>query len=89
MRTMSLLLVIGVVAVVTGLTTLASERADKDDAAIFLSEVPEGYRDWKLIAVSRLTTSNGSGPAAKPDTPKTTTLFSRVTRLDTLDRMSF
>jgi hypothetical protein len=70
MRTMSLLLVIGVVAVVTGLTTLASERADKDDAAIFLSEVPEGYRDWKLIAVSRLTTSNGSGPAAKPDTPK-------------------
>jgi hypothetical protein len=70
MKTICLFLGIAVVAIVTGLTTLASGPADKDDGLIFLSEVPQGYRDWKLIAVSRLTTSNGSGPAAKPDTPK-------------------
>ena len=70
MKTISRLLAIAAVVIVIGLTTLASGPADKDDAPIFLSEVPQGYRDWKLIAVSRLTTRNGSGPAAKPDTPK-------------------
>jgi Cytochrome P460 len=70
MKTAWLLLEVAVVVVVSGLMTLASGPADKDDAPIFLSELPEGYRDWKLIAVSRLTTSNGDGPAAKPDTPK-------------------
>ncbi len=70
MKTTSLLLVIAVVAIAIGLKTLVSGLADKDDAPIFLNDVPQGYRDWKLIAVSRLTTSNGSGPAAKPDTPK-------------------
>ena len=29
--------------------------ADESSAPIFLTEIPEGYRDWKLIAVSRLT----------------------------------
>ena len=71
MKTMSLLSVIAMVAITIGLTTHASGLADKDDSPIFLSKVPEGYRDWRLIAVSRLTTSNGNGPAAKPDTPKT------------------
>ena len=27
---------------------------------MFLTEIPEGYREWKLIAVSRLTTTKGS-----------------------------
>src|SRR5580700_1748546 len=71
MKTTSLLLVIAVVAIASALKALASGPADKDEAPIFLSEVPQGYKDWKLIAVSRLTTTNGSGPAAKPDTPKT------------------
>ncbi len=71
MKTASVLLAIAVAAVAIGLTALASGRADKDDAPLYLSEVPQGYRNWNLIAVSRLTTSNGSGPAAKPDTPKT------------------
>jgi len=70
MKTISLLSVIAAVAIAIGLKALAAEPADKGDAPIFLSEVPQGYRDWKLIAVSRLTTSNGSSPAAKPDTPK-------------------
>jgi hypothetical protein len=70
MKTTSRLFVFAVVAIVIGVTTRASGRADKDDAPIYLSEVPQGYRDWKLIAVSRLTTNNGSGPDAKPDTPK-------------------
>lgn len=38
----------------------ASEQADDNGAPIFLTEVPQGYRDWKLIAVSRLTAGNGS-----------------------------
>jgi len=48
----------------------ASDQAGEAAAPIFLSDVPQGYRDWKLIAVSRLTTSNGSGPASMPHTPK-------------------
>jgi hypothetical protein len=70
MKTISRLLAIALAVIAIGLTTFASGPADKDDAPIFLSEIPPGYRDWKLIAVSRLTTSNGDGPAAEPDTPK-------------------
>jgi hypothetical protein len=52
--------VVAMVAVVIGLTTLASEQADEAGAPIYLSEIPQGYREWKLIAVSRLTAGNGS-----------------------------
>jgi hypothetical protein len=39
---------------------VASEHADGDSAPIFLTEVPQAFRDWRLIAVSRLTAANGS-----------------------------
>ena len=65
MKTTSLLLAIAVVAIAIGLKTLASGLADQDDALIFLSEVPQGSRDWKLIAVSRLTTSIRIGSALR------------------------
>src|SRR5262245_17283723 len=31
-----------------------------ESSTVFLTEIPEGYRDWKLIAVSRLTAAKGS-----------------------------
>ena len=52
--------VVAMVAVVVGLTRLASEQADEAGAPIFLTEIPQGFRDWKLIAVRRLTAGNGS-----------------------------
>ena len=48
------------VAVVIGLTMLASEPADEGDTPIYLTEVPQGYRDWKLISVARLTRRDGT-----------------------------
>jgi hypothetical protein len=47
-------------AVVIGLTTLASEPADEGGTPIYLTEIPQGYRDLSLISVSRLTAGNGS-----------------------------
>lgn len=32
----------------------------QESTSIFLAEIPEGYRDWKLIAVSRLSAAKGS-----------------------------
>jgi len=43
------------IAVIVGVTALASENADENSAPIFLTEVPQGYRDLSLISVSRLT----------------------------------
>jgi hypothetical protein len=54
------LFVLAMVAAVIGLTTLASEQADEAGASIYLSEIPQGYREWQLIAVRRLTAGNGS-----------------------------
>ncbi|HEX4593787.1 MAG TPA: cytochrome P460 family protein [Bryobacteraceae bacterium] len=54
------LFVVAMVAVVIGLRTLASEPADEGGAPVFLTEIPQGYRDWSLISVSRLTKGNGS-----------------------------
>src|SRR5262245_42297449 len=48
------------IAVVVGFTVLAAEGTDDVTSPIFLTEVPEGYRDFSLIAVSRLTSGNGS-----------------------------
>jgi hypothetical protein len=56
----SLLLIFAMVAVVIGLTTLASEPADQGRTPIYLTAVPQGYRDFGLIAVARLTKGNGS-----------------------------
>ena len=35
-------------------------HATEEAAPIFLTEIPQGYRDLSLISVSRLTASNGS-----------------------------
>ena len=35
-------------------------HAAEEAAPIFLTEIPQGYRDLSLISVSRLTASNGS-----------------------------
>ena len=47
------------IAVIVGVTALASENADENSAAIFLTEMPQGYRDLSLISVSRLTRGDG------------------------------
>ena len=35
-------------------------RLDETGPPIFLTEVPRGFRDWKLVAVSRLTRGDGT-----------------------------
>jgi cytochrome P460 len=47
------------IAVIVGVTALASESADENSAPIFLTEMPQGYRDLSLISVSRLTRGDG------------------------------
>jgi hypothetical protein len=47
------------IAVIVGVTALASENADENSAPIFLTEMPQGYRDLSLISVSRLTRGDG------------------------------
>ena len=54
------LFVIAILIVVVAFTAPGSQHADQESAAIFLSEIPQGYRGWKLIAVSRITTPRGS-----------------------------
>jgi len=49
----------------TGIIVAASDgtntnKTQTEESAIFITEIPEGYRDWKLIAVSRLTAAKGS-----------------------------
>jgi hypothetical protein len=58
-------LVLALVAVVAVTAALgyfghAFGQADENGVPTFLTEVPQGYRDWNLIAVSRLTKGNGS-----------------------------
>lgn len=60
MKAISLLLLI--IASVAGVAYMApsSGRAEEQAAPPFVTEIPEGYRDWKLIAVSRLAAAKGS-----------------------------
>ena len=51
---------VATVAVIVGFTAFASEHAEGDSAPIFLNEIPQGCREWKLIAISRLMAGNGS-----------------------------
>src|SRR5262252_1103041 len=51
---------VAAIAVIIGFTTVASEHTDENSAPVFLTEVPQGYRDFGLIAVSRLTRGDGS-----------------------------
>jgi hypothetical protein len=48
------------VAVIIGFTTVASEHTNENSAPVFLTEIPQGYRDFGLIAVSRLTRGDGT-----------------------------
>lgn len=63
MRRIALLLV-AVVAPAGVVATMAlasgSGRTDEKAAPVFLTEIPEGYRNWRLIAVSRLAAAKGS-----------------------------
>ena len=60
MKAISLLLLI--IASVAGVAYMApsSGRAEEQAAPPFVTEIPEGYRDWKLITVSRLAAAKGS-----------------------------
>lgn len=47
-----LLVVIAIVAVIVVCTAGASGQADEPARPIFVTEMPVGYRDWKLISVA-------------------------------------
>lgn len=51
---------LAVIGVIVALSALASQGDNQDGAPTFLTEIPQGFRDWKLIAVSRLTRSDGN-----------------------------
>jgi hypothetical protein len=56
MKPIVLLMAIATLAGVIAFTGPASLRADDQAAPIFLTEIPPGYRDWKMIAVAHLLT---------------------------------
>ena len=51
---------LGVSALILCMTTIASEKSDENGAPVFLTEIPQGYRDFGLIGVSRLTRNDGT-----------------------------
>lgn len=54
------LLASAAISIIVTLTVLASQEADQDATPIFLTDIPQGYRDWQLIALSRLTSPKGN-----------------------------
>src|SRR5271167_3957818 len=55
MRRIAFLLVaVATVAGVVAVTAVASGRADEEVSPIYGVKVPDGYRDWKVIAVDHL-----------------------------------
>ena len=53
MKRMTLLLVaLTGLAVVFGFTTTASRHVADDPAPVFVTKIPTGYRDWKLVSVA-------------------------------------
>ncbi len=56
----SALFAVAMLGIIVSLTALASEHVDQEAAPIFVKEIPPGYRDWKVVAVSRLTAGNGA-----------------------------
>ena len=62
MKMRIILLLIAATTAVSAISylALASEHAEENSAPIFLSEIPQGYREWKLIAVSRLASPKGA-----------------------------
>jgi hypothetical protein len=53
------LVVIGSLAGAVGTTVPVSGQSDGDAAPIYGIELPQGYRDWRLISVKRLTGAGG------------------------------
>jgi hypothetical protein len=51
-RNAILLLAVATVAGVAAYRTRASAHANEDTAPIFLTDVPPGYRDWRLVSVA-------------------------------------
>ena len=47
-----LLVAVATVAGVVTFTTRASRRIDQEAAPIFVTQIPAGYRDWRLISVA-------------------------------------
>src|SRR5712692_5651964 len=46
------LLAVATLAAIAAFTAPASGHADEGDAPIFVTKIPPGYRDWKLISVA-------------------------------------
>jgi hypothetical protein len=46
------LISVATVGIVVALTATASRHGDQEAAPIFVTEIPPGYRDWKLISVA-------------------------------------
>jgi hypothetical protein len=55
-----IVLMLVAIATFAGIIALGFGETDKEATPIFLSEIPQGYRDLSLISVSRLTAGNGS-----------------------------
>jgi Cytochrome P460 len=52
-RSTFLVSVVATLASVVAFTAQASPHADQKDAPIFVTRIPPGYRDWRLISVAR------------------------------------
>jgi len=52
-RSVCLLLAVAILAGVVAFRTPASRAADEEAAPIFVTKIPPGYRDWRLISVAR------------------------------------
>jgi hypothetical protein len=49
-----------IIAGAAALVTFDASQPDEGGAPVFLTEIPQGYRDWKLISVARLTKGDAS-----------------------------
>ena len=47
-----LLLAVASVAGVVGSTAFASRHADQEGTPIFVTNIPPGYREWRLVSVA-------------------------------------
>ena len=54
------LIALAAIGLIIGFGSMSSKGADEASVPIFVTEIPQGYRDWKLIAVARLTRGEGS-----------------------------
>jgi hypothetical protein len=47
-----LIIAVGTMAGVVGLKARAARQAEQENTAVFVTNIPEGYRDWRLISVA-------------------------------------